>query len=667
MKLRLLTILGLVLISTSAFAQNSSFGETLQGGMGQNGAALDAVEPVVPALFSASSAVAQGTWFWALIDDQTLLSGASAAAADPNDPQTVYVGGSDYLSVSHDGGLTWLNTPILLQKNDDMTSDESAGGGMNDEQKAEFLREYLRTNLEEQYDPSYVDTLLDDITDDDLLEAQDVTDLTPLQDMELEMDSDLRSAPYEARETRQPIVSDWDSFIVRYRALLQAGAMESAAAARAANSDVIWQIIPTPSAVFAISSHHVFVSTDRGNSYQTIFTGTTFSILSAAVSQTGDVLIGTTDGLYLSDDNGRSFHEIAPNIEEPVFKIYATAGVWYALTPDAFYTSVDQGLTWDEDPFSEFLTADNYLVDLQPGSGHSRLILTNQALNLSFDGITYNQVPTDAFENRDIIGVSADRSLQNIIVQTDDQIYEFNGTNWVLQSKGIETQKTGTVTRLLSDNAFAVMTTPSGVWLAYPAASIENNPVYKKMLNVWANEPSDDRVIEAALAAHYLDDRFDSRWRLRSRMAWLLPRFTFEYKFDQKRTDKDTHTQDGLTYVLTRKFEQQRETISEYAVMAFWDLRIEQSFKDDQTILNLEIKRTEARQKLTQNVVEALGVRRALQTSRVLAEILGNKQSVLDAVSYELDLMEIETRLQYLTGGFFLNAIKEAKASAISR
>lgn len=665
MKLRLLTILGIVLISASAFAQNSSFGETLQAENDQNGAALDAVEPI-PALFSELSAAEQGNWFWALIDNQTLLSGASAVATDPNDPETIYVGGSDYLSVSHDGGLTWTNTPILLQKNDETDADESSS--MNDEQKAEFLREYLRTNLEEQFDQSYVDNILDDITDEDLLEAQDVTDLTPLQDMELDMDSDLRSAPYEAQGGgRQSIVSDWDSFIVRYRTLLRAGATENVAASRAANNGVIWQIIPTPSAVFAISSHYVFVSTDRGASYQTVFTGTTFSILSAAVSQTGDVLIGTTDGLYLSDDHGRSFHEIAPNIEEPVFKIYATAGVWYALTPDAFYTSVDQGLTWDEDPFSGLLTADNYLVDLQPGNGHSRLVLTNQALSLSFDGSTYNQVPTDAFEDRDILGISADRSLQNIIVQTNDQIYEFNGTNWVVQNKGLETQKTGTVTRVLSDNAFAVMTTSSGVWLAYSAASIENNPIYQKMLSVWAQEPSDDSVVEAALAAHYLDDRFDSRWRLRSRLAWILPRFTFEYKYEQMRADKDTHTQDGLTYALTRKFEQRRETISEYAVMAFWNLRIEQSFHDDQTILSLEAKRSEARQKLIQNVVEALNVRRALQTSRVLAEMSGDKQSVLDAVNYELDLMEIETRLQYLTGGFFLNAIKEAKVSSVSR
>ena len=132
---------------------------------------------------------------------------------------------------------------------------------------------------------------------------------------------------------------------------------------------------------------------------------------------------------------------------------------------------------------------------------------------------------------------------------------------------------------------------------------------------------------------------------------------TGEYIYRQYRRDKDTDYQKASNWSRTQKFEYRRETRNEWGVYALWDLRIGQAYKNDYAVARLEDMRGK-QESVVEDVIEALDQRRSLQISQVIQKIEVGKPSLEDEINYELAMQEAEATLHYLTGGFYIPAVK---------
>lgn len=653
----------------------------------------------------APSHVSPGRWLWAVSDNALLRDGAITAAVAQGDPQTVYIGGFGSVLVSRDGGQTFRTS---LRFDDDNASDPIVSFSQDDPtlitQRAEAIREYLRENLEEQFDSGYVDSLLDEITDDDLLEANEVTDLEPLRNLTLDMDTDLRNAPIELPAAATVTnLSDFDSFALRFRLARSVVRDTAQAIDYAANAQGVRQIRAIGTAAYAVTPSTVYMTSDSGNAWKALLhSAEGESFLSIDVSPDyRAIIIGASRGFILSQDGGASWTRIGSDIRAAVYDVQLTASndIW-ALTTRGIFTTAALGNLFaaqsvavpeasngggddiidgeDEDEsgnspaaiandpaLSQWkhlaapLRQGEIALRIRAGADGSILLLTNEALYKTQDFIHWQVIGADVLNDaylRDIY--VRDDANMSFIVLTDSQVLEYDN-GWINQSKGLQRSRAATVVPLPNENRLALIASDNGIYFAYDAKRIEREQAYISLKEQWSGEPSYEETIQAAFRAHYIDEGASRNWRTRSRLAWLLPHVRAQYEHRQKRDDyyKNTETKkDTGAVVIEETFSYKRETYNYWQIWALWDLRIEKAFKDDFSAYRIDDYRLRQID-IANEVVAALDQRRSLQINRIIRQIESGAPTLLDEINSELAMQEIEALLHGLTGGFYLPAL----------
>ena len=159
---------------------------------------------------AASSKINEGTWFWGLLNAPELLTGTTTVAVDAQTSSVLYAGGVGYIAVSRDSGANWddslkFSSGLKGDTDGDDSDDATA-------KRAEALREYIRTELEQQFDTEDIDALLDEVTDEELLEAEDLTDIDEFREIDFEMETDLRDVGVSTSVASGVVLSEFSSY-----------------------------------------------------------------------------------------------------------------------------------------------------------------------------------------------------------------------------------------------------------------------------------------------------------------------------------------------------------------------------------------------------------------------------------------------------------------------
>jgi hypothetical protein len=255
------------------------------------------------------------------------------------------------------------------------------------------------------------------------------------------------------------------------------------------------------------------------------------------------------------------------------------------------------------------------------------------------------------------------------VVRTDLHVFEFSG-GWKDQSKALFASDLGTFNYLGDGVSLGILASSSGLWLAQDLSVIENRPEYRALKEKWEREPSDAMVLEQALESHYLGSVLDTRWGLRSCLAWLLPRVDFEYLFRQDRWDyHKTVTNFATGIEESDVWTSKRQTRHEWQIMAHWDIQIDKANTDSVARASTLAGLRDDRFALVKKVNNELNKRHALEMTLVLdlpklpeaAAASKQKNLLKRQIKAQLDLAEAESHLNYLTGGYYLPAINQHK------
>ena len=661
-------VLSMLLSAAQAQAQNAA--DAVNPG---NAVDADAVAPASGNADYASAShkpLQSGEWFWSISADPMLMSGVSAVAVDPVSPSTLYVGGPGYIAVSKNSGDDWAQrlSFTATQAADDVGNDDTSDDADADDRalRLEALREYLRTELEKQFDQSYVDSLMDDMMDDEILQAREVTDIEVLEALDLEMDPDLTNVELETDAQTDVVLSDFDSFRERYDMMIQAGASEKSATKAAAASPSVWSFVTAGASVFAVTADAVYVTADSGSSWKALVAAPVGAdILAMGISADRQrIVLGTTEGLLLSRNGGESW--IAFNddvVRGAAYSAQIAGDAIVVLTTEALYESLDDGLTWQE--ISGPYAPNTDVVGCVAGDDGRLFVHTSAGLYYRGTDRRWQPISDGPFVDETIRQVAvSDPSFSRIFVRSDAHLFVLDQlTGWMGQNKGLFSNELGQMQPVPGDGLFALIASPSGVWLALKAEEVEMAPEFRALKEQWAKEPSDDYVLEMAFAAHYLSDWVDDGG-VRSRLSWLLPTVAFDYYYRQYRKDYDKRVYDmkkGLLTSETLYF--QRDTQHYWQIMAYWNINIEKGQKDEISAKTKMASLLNHRERLMKSVMGELQKRRTYQ---IRLAIEAQKQAAKprrktpkSVYKMLLGIQEAEANLHILTGGYYIPAIHQ--------
>ncbi|MCL2325068.1 MAG: glycoside hydrolase [Proteobacteria bacterium] len=604
----------------------------------------------------------QGDWIWLNVAVGALTGGTSAVAQDRDDPTLIYAGGGGFVAVSRNGTNTWQTTLTFSQSREGAAFWDSAQADTDerDRERVAILRRYLEVELENQFGATQTEQLMNEIDDNELLRARDVRDIDVLSDLELDMDPNLTALTVDtedAEDTESAWLASLMNYGARYRALVARGAENDMATAMAADSNLVWQIVAMGTATFAATSEALFVTANRGATWQVALSASDeASILSVAASADASrLVVGLTDGLALSDDGGRSWAHLQDIIPGAV---YATAiapdnpRVIYALTTSSLFRSLDGGLTFSDIAPSQ---TNDTIIDFAVAPSGALIAITPGTVFRSRDGVRYEvvaQAPFVGASLQQVVLVSGSTDI--FAVRTDNAVYLYQ-QGWIDQNQALFTMGLGPlfITQHLPQHAFIAAQT--GLWAAIsPATKPDIHTQFEALKRAWAREPSDEIVLKQALKANYLDDGADQWWVTRARLSMILPTVEFQYSFRQERLNSLTAITEQLP--VRELFTQRRLTENEWRIMALWRLDLGRKNADEIRITALIASQATLRQNLILEVQRALQVRRSLQmnaASRIHAA------ETAEEVQQLLSIDEVEAQLHYLTGGFYKTAISQ--------
>lgn len=621
-----------------------------------------------------------GGWYWGLLEDPVLASGTTAVASDISAPSTLYVGGPGYIAVSHNSGAEWTKTLDIegIEISTSTTNEENMDDDGNiitltREQKITLLREYIAQSLEDdEFDTTEIERIQEDITDDELLDASSIDDIEVLKDLELSMDRDL-SLVFEGGSDNEVAISinlsDFDSFAARYASMKNSGADEELGIAMAARAPVVWQFVSASSQIFAVTSEAIYMTSDHGNTWQSYFSApNNTAVLSYHAGNNGNTIaIGMSNGMLFSRDGGQNWIQLNEFIEGAVFDIKQSGNSIWALTTSALYQSTDNGLTWTEVMLP--IVDGEYMTSIIPGNRGNVLVLTSLSLYYSNDAVNWIQVPCAPFAEETIQQVlSSDASLSSFTVRTDAHIFQLTPEGWIAQNNLLFANNLGNMTTFDDSYSLAAAASPSGLWLAQANPQLKVTEEYRNLFKLWESEPDDYEVIQRALETHFLDDMADKNWGMRSRLSWLLPTFTFDYYLRNR--NQDTYKIDVLfkseysnqaSLSQSESYTFRREKRTYWQVMARWNIEIGKGLRDEISGTRTEASLRMRRNSVVKNVRTYLNKRHASQTTLLLSLPKlpeTRKSTVKKYIKTTLALQEAEANLHYLTGGYYIPAVR---------
>lgn len=622
----------------------------------------------------------EGRWIWGLLTESLLSGGATSVTSDASLASTFYVGGLGYIAVSQDSGATWREA-VSFQHWDSGLDDENEGEILDSERPmvAERRREVIREEISvkfggEEYADALIqsaESILDNISDDELLEANYISDIDELDELELDMDPNLNHIHLENGVVSEngSYLSDYDSYIERYLSMINRGALPEKAILKAADSPAVWQIESMSLATFAVTSDVVYMTTDKGATWQNLVSCPgDESCLSVAVSNDGNVfVVGMTNGLMLTQDGGENWMIVTDGLDGAFFDVSVldNGSKLLAVSTSHLYESNDFGNSWHE--VDAPISSNEVILDVAAGAGGRMLVLTTDDLYYVESG-DWSEIGYRPFAEETLRGIAVkDPSLSNFVVLTDRHVFEFNN-GWMSQNKALFSTGLGHFAYLRDNISLGIMVTSSGVWMAQDISIIEDDPEFQMLKDKWAREPSNEMVLYQALEAHYLGSTLDTRWGLRSWLAWILPRVDFQYMFQQTRQDDRKTVVNGKSAIQeSDEWTSKRQTNHEWQIMGYWEIRLDRiemnHIARESMLANLRDDRID----LINKVNAELAKRHALEMTLVLelpklpenARDSQKKSLLKKQLKAQLSLDEAESHLNYLTGGYYLPAIQQ--------
>jgi len=505
-----------------------------------------------------------------------------------------------------------------------------------------------------------------------LLDASSIDEIQALKDLQLSMERDLTHVLESGSDnsiTYSVSLSDFEPFIMRYKAMTNSGADEEFGIAVAARAPVVWQFVPTSGQTYAVTSGAIYMTSDQGTTWQPYIPAPeNAAILSFLVGNNDKPLaVGMSNGMIYSPDSGKSWIQMNEVVEGAVFDIKKAGNSVWALTTESLYYTTDNGMTWDEASLP--LADGEFMTSVIPGNRDNAFVLTSLALYYTDDLQNWTEVPYAPFAEETIRQIlAADESLSSLTVRTDAHVFQLTPNGWIAQNNLLFANDLCNLTTFNDGYSLAAATTPSGLWLAQNSPQLAVSEEYRNLFKIWESEPNDYEVIQRALEAHFLDDMVDKSWGMRSRLSWLLPSITVDYYLRNRNTDTSkidiSFKPEFSTTEYVAKNESYtfvREHQTYWQIMARWNIEIGRGLKDEYDGRKLEISLRARRGNVIKKVKTFLNKRHASQTTLILSlpKLPETKKGTKSKyVKTALALQEAEANLHYLTGGYYIPAVR---------
>jgi photosystem II stability/assembly factor-like uncharacterized protein len=386
-------------------------------------------------------------------------------------------------------------------------------------------------------------------------------------------------------------------------------------------------------------------------------------------------LLGTRDGLFASQDGGRSWRELAIPIDAHEI-IHASVDAlgsnraYLATTKGCFTGNLKTG-GWrqilstrtaeemagegseteqageDEDHLPvlrHFLRA----VAVDPADADTLLLGTSHSVLMSSDGgSSWRSLPRAGLGSAAVLRlIAVRRSPLAVYAATERGIFrlQLGADSWQSLALGL----TGGRARDLAHTARGVLAATDNGLLLSPIAvdpfTDPQPPSAQELLSNFVHEPSITQVRQAAIAYAEVHPDKIRRWRQQAAWKALLPSIDIGYDHD---TSYDVHYDEG-TFPNFQVIETQDRSRG-LDLSVSWDLG-DLIWNDDQTSIDTRSKlMVELRDDIVSEVTRVYFERRRLQTALLAAPPVDQKTSI----EKELRIQELTALLDGLSGGYF--------------
>lgn len=600
--------------------------------------------------------VISGEWIW--VDESgENFDQAVSACVDGKNVKTIYVGGNNGLYVSQDAGESWSEVLHLSSYEAPSRQMEDITANLADEQIIRFKRDFIYNEVSSTYDTSFADAIDDEITDDELLIAETTDDIDIFSEYDLDIEKDLSHAfdsvsSDDLEDTSTP--SSHLRFVDRYAAQIAMGADPDEALEALSGANAVWDIYSNLQATWALTSENLHVSHNSGKTWVSLLPAVDQPLVSFAISESGqDIAVGTTNGIQLSRDGGKTWTAIQTgNI---ILKLAWTRDgrLLVASSAGAGYLPRDGKAIV---PLAIDLRNDEVILDIAVSERSEAIFLTENTLFYVIPDGRVSMIPNLPFDTEYMRQIVIDKTMDHVVLRTDVSVYELRDGLWRRQTEGLF----GDITRsiaLIPNNVKspALLVTDSGVMSAMTSVKyLNDSEKYELLKRQWAQEPTDAEIIHAALIAHGLDDDAVDQWKTRIWTSMLLPRVNFSYyqknTMIRRPTVTDTYT-DGQGTTRTFAWDQQKSKVHYWEVMAHWDFALDVHQKDEINVQRLSYRQAADRQRLITTVAKVIRDRHKQQMNGLKATT--SKSGLKKEIKRLLALAELEAQLYYLTGGYF--------------
>lgn len=428
---------------------------------------------------------------------------------------------------------------------------------------------------------------------------------------------------------------------------------------------------PQDSGLYAASGRGLYYSGNQGRNWKLIFKISDYPDNEAVfvLAHFGTIYLGTKNGLFISEDKGRSWHKYTGKLSDSrIFSIACAQkdrGNIYIASEDGFFASYNNGQPWEkifngytfeesednpgnnDEAEKETASNINYIITAVDNSGYVYLS-GKRGIYKSVDcGRQWEILPDFGLLDKYIkfMLVSADSILFAV---TKTGIYKFTGSRWQELSLGLTSQDIRSITLDGKGNLYAAC--DKGLFKAVE----ENSQVIKNSAAsfYYKGEPDIKQIQKAAIKYAEVEPEKIQLWRKQAAKKAFMPKISAS-------VDRDTsdlwHWESGSTVKADDDVLIKGNDSVGWGVTVSWDLA-EVIWNNDQTSID---NRSRLMVQLREDVLDEVT---KLYFERIRLKMELDNLSIEDRkkrFEKELKIKELTALLDAMTGGYFSQECKE--------
>lgn len=423
--------------------------------------------------------------------------------------------------------------------------------------------------------------------------------------------------------------------------------------------------------LYAATGNGLFYSANLGGDWRKIFRGKDFleeECTALAVLPYG-IYLGTKGGLFVSRDNGRSWHKEAAKLGSSHILTVASSlkepDTLYAACRDAVFKSGDSGKSWEiiflakpaqDRPEAEEMDDNGdeeegsfcvrYISLDADNAGHIYLATSRGVYFSRNKGKDWERLSSLGLLNRDVIFllVSGESPVYSV---TKSGAFEYSNERWQDISLGLASSHIRSLARDASGGLYAAC--DNGLFKASPGdflntASGGGEPFYNR------GEAGINEVQQAAIRYAEVEPGKIQEWRRKAKMKAILPKLTVGIDNSQD-TNYEIYTSSTASYAYEGPCDRSRG----WDVSLSWELG-DLIWSEAQTSIDA---RSRLMVQLRGDVLDEV-TKLYFERLRVKMELGGVKiEDRKKRYEKELRLRELTAHLDALTGGYFSRRSKE--------